>query len=1020
MKSTGMKRLKNLIVAMLTVALALPLALTGFGGAAGQTEAQAAVKKYFYDQLSEKERPFYNAMEAMYDSGLFQTGTENLDLTQNGYLSQADLQKYADGFPDLLTQMGAARDAFYFDHPDIFYVDFSALTLRVTMDSTGTYHAYLGTGRRADYYTQGFTNKAEVENAVAAYEKAVNDIVKGAQELVKNLDPDMDPVREQITYVHNAIAEKTGYKLENSCKPENIGFIRTAYGALVKGEGACEAYARAMKAVLDRLGIPCVLVQGLYRYTEERMELHMWNSVQLNGKWYGVDVTMDDSMGNSELLLAGDDIMGIHHFPSSVVSPVGREFSYPSLSQDTKTFQDVENANGLKVELLSDVKGDETTSTFRVSYNGMGYQEAAAKGKYILVRFYQYLPRTGQYIYNEWAYADPTLYDVPKEDHALIFPASHIMYAEFAVTTTPPQGVFFENGVLDQDYWYFKGDPLLFEAQTKLIYNPYGTYVKPPYPKAYSPSTQGRVYMGQTYDVCIEYDEKLVLSGTGEAGYTLSCSGPTGVTHSEVKNFKWDGDRTITFQFTPSSMFADESVVYTFQFTGLVGEGSGREPIPMKYISSSPCAVRTCWRTGYDWNVFGQPSLLENGDLSTAGWKTSDGSAVSDLLKDRLALVVTRPSQSQSDAMEDMVKSVNPGAEVLASETYNITLTLCQAQVISTGQGVRVSVGFPAGYGPDDEGVTFKAYHFMRNKAGEVTGVEELDCVVTKFGLVITCKSFSPFAIVVTDEEDTSRSTERAVILSGSYGGKISSGRGDVFTLKPNESASVTVSADKGYVIEQIGIGSVARKIADNGTMTFDLSYSDLHAGSNIIDVQFVAESVLEKEKENGETALIVSPEDVVVPVIERPRTSSSTSSGTGSQSGSAPAPAAPSTGTPAGQAPADAVPTTGTPSGSAPAAAPSQPSAPSYASGNSGKTDASPLPEDSDTSAGSVASADINLANTGAETGLVILPLAEEEIPEGAGQYWFLLPLLLLAAAAVGAIAYYMSNRKGSDDDWV
>lgn len=711
-------------------------------------------------------------------------------------------------------------------------------------------------------------------------------IVTNARNL--KLDPGMDKIREQITYVHNTIAKQTSYKLENACKPENIGFIRTSYGALVKGESVCEGYARAMKSVMDRLGIPCVLVQGVYRHTADNLELHMWNYVQLDGKWYGVDVTMDDPVGdgreNSELLLVGDDIMGARHIPSGIVSPANREFTYPSLSQSGLGFYEISNNNGLLVEYMSGSEDGMDTATLRVSYNGMGYQEAAKKGKYILARFYQYYPNTGEYISNEWAYADPTPYDIPQDDHALIFPVPHVTYAEFAVTDLAPSGSLIENGQLNEDYWYYKGDPLLFEAMSGMIYNPNGTYVAPPYPQAYSPSTMGRIYMGQTYEFRIPFNDKLIPTGTEEVGYKITCTGPTGAQYSKVEDFRWDGDRTITFRFTPSSMFADESVIYTFQFTGLVGEKSGKAPIPLEYVSSAQCASCAYRKLGYDWNVFGQPSLLENSDLSMTGWETSDGSAVSELLKNRLALVVTSPSKTQTDAMNDLISSANSGTQVLASETYNITLTLCKSQIIKTGQGVRVSVGFPAGYGPDDEGVTFKAYHFKRNDAGEVIGVEEIGCVVTKFGLILTCDAFSPFAIAAVKDNGSGRTNARTAILSGSYGGKITaSGKDSIFTLDQNGSASVTVTADSGYMIEQLTVNGVAKTVTDAKNMTFTLSYNDLRSGSNIIDARFVAESVLQREVKNGETAVLISPESIV---LTSQQSASSTATPTPSGSG--------------------------------------------------------------------------------------------------------------------------------------
>ncbi len=1043
--------LKKGIALFLATVLILPFLCAAFPDPSVQAQTTTAASHYFYNQLADGEKPFYQAMEKMYQEDLFKTGNGELDLTKEGYLSQADIQSYAGGYTGLLERMGAARDAFYFDYPDIFYVDFSALTLRVTRDTSGVYHAYLGAGRRADYFTPGFQSKGDVDSALRAYEEKISGIVNGAKNL--RIDDGMDRVTEQITYVHNKITQSVSYRLENTCTPANTGFIRTAYGALVKGEGACEAYARSMKAVLDRLGIPCLLVQGVYRTPSGGMELHMWNYVQANGEWYGVDATMDDPIvasnsaahsgkETSEFLMVGGDVLGVHHVPNGILSPANKEFSYPVLAQDSRSFEEIENSNGLSVEYRSGQSEGTDSGTFRVSYNGMGYKKAAEKGYYILARFYQNTSDTEEeYTYGDWFYADPSPYNIAdqQEDGALVLPAEHILFAEFAVTTTPPIGVF-ANGakIVNKDFYFFKGDPLLFVAQTKKIFNQYGTYTAPPYPKAYSPSTQGRVYMGQTYDVRIEYDQDLVQSEGEEVGYLLTSSGNTGVQYSEVKNFQWDGRRTFTFQFTPSSMYADESVLYTFQFTGVVSKDNGKAPLPMKYVSSAPCAICAYKSQGYDWNVFGQPALLENTDLSMNDWKTSDGQGVNEKLSDRLALVVTRPSNSQSDAMEQMIQEEN-SAKVLSSETYNIDLTLCKAQVIQTGQGVRVSVGFPKGYGPEDEGVTFKAYHFKRDASGAVIDVEPIDCVVTKFGLVITCKSFSPFAIAAVQGKDTS--TDRHLLVSGSYGGKVTtSSKSRLLSLAQGQSNSVTVTAEKGYQIETIDVGGKSLEITDKSSMTVPVSYQDLEAGTSILQVQFVADSVAEKEKEEGESPVLLAPEDVVVPLSGTPKSAatpappvSSQASGPQSNADTSKDSSNPATAAPVAAATPAAVfaPTTAPAQAQTPAGQPKTSSSGSASSAPAAATAAPTAPDAPDAAVPSVPSETdqpvrvVSVANAknpeaGGEQDLILGTGAAQETGKGNAHLYLLLLLPALLIVAGLGLGIYYAVKKNSPDDWV
>ena len=122
------------------------------------------------------------------------------------------------------------------------------------------------------------------------------------------------------------------------------GSVNTAYGAIVAKKAMCGGYSRGFKAVMDRLDIPCVLVQGsgytgksvVDQVSGEKLqagyEAHMWNAVKLDGHWYAVDVTWNSSAANrSKYLLVGSDILDINHFEDGVISSSGFELSYPTL-----------------------------------------------------------------------------------------------------------------------------------------------------------------------------------------------------------------------------------------------------------------------------------------------------------------------------------------------------------------------------------------------------------------------------------------------------------------------------------------------------------------------------------------------------------------------------------------------------------------------------------------------------------------------------------------------------------------
>lgn len=64
---------------------------------------------------------------------------------------------------------------------------------------------------------------------------------------------------------------------------------QSAYSALVQGRSVCAGYARAYQYLMQQLGIPCYYCTG---YAGEN---HAWNIVRLDGVYYNVDVTWDDT-----------------------------------------------------------------------------------------------------------------------------------------------------------------------------------------------------------------------------------------------------------------------------------------------------------------------------------------------------------------------------------------------------------------------------------------------------------------------------------------------------------------------------------------------------------------------------------------------------------------------------------------------------------------------------------------------------------------------------------------------------
>lgn len=98
--------------------------------------------------------------------------------------------------------------------------------------------------------------------------------------------------RERILYVHDYLVTHTVYDTAGaaSISAEGpLGLYSTAYGCIVDGSAVCQGYAEAFKLLMQQLDIPCGICSGM-----AGGESHAWNWVQLDGKYYWIDVTWDD------------------------------------------------------------------------------------------------------------------------------------------------------------------------------------------------------------------------------------------------------------------------------------------------------------------------------------------------------------------------------------------------------------------------------------------------------------------------------------------------------------------------------------------------------------------------------------------------------------------------------------------------------------------------------------------------------------------------------------------------------
>lgn len=96
---------------------------------------------------------------------------------------------------------------------------------------------------------------------------------------------------EMVTLINDFLCERMEYDLD----------YYTTREALLYGKGRCQGYANAFKSLCTEAGIPTDYVRGYVKGNYSNT--HAWNRVYIEGRYYCVDVTHNDSSGSRHFFL---------------------------------------------------------------------------------------------------------------------------------------------------------------------------------------------------------------------------------------------------------------------------------------------------------------------------------------------------------------------------------------------------------------------------------------------------------------------------------------------------------------------------------------------------------------------------------------------------------------------------------------------------------------------------------------------------------------------------------------------
>lgn len=134
--------------------------------------------------------------------------------------------------------------------------------------------------------------------------------------------PDKADELEREKIIHDALVDEISYDTEAAESDDATADAFNMYGALVKKKAVCSGYAYAAKMLLNRVGIESRTVVGMSKNSG-----HMWNQVKINGQWYHLDVTWDDSLSDSEVLYSRYNYFNITDELVQINHKIGKNYS---------------------------------------------------------------------------------------------------------------------------------------------------------------------------------------------------------------------------------------------------------------------------------------------------------------------------------------------------------------------------------------------------------------------------------------------------------------------------------------------------------------------------------------------------------------------------------------------------------------------------------------------------------------------------------------------------------------------
>lgn len=242
-----------IVIIIALICLANELGILSFFDLNISEEQLARYSEYYFSQLELDEKEMYVAIDEAIK-----------DRKKDVFLGTQKTSEITEKINRVIT-------AYFYDNPEYYYI-------------SNEYTVYTRDFKLFAYCTVEFKYIVDIDTEIDAKNQELEAAIDKL--LSENVRDDMTDFEKEVA-IHDALAKNVVYY-----DYEDIDSIPTikhsAYGALVEKEAVCDGYAKAFKLLLERVGIESIIANGVTDNVA-----HAWNIVELEGKYYNVDVTSD-------------------------------------------------------------------------------------------------------------------------------------------------------------------------------------------------------------------------------------------------------------------------------------------------------------------------------------------------------------------------------------------------------------------------------------------------------------------------------------------------------------------------------------------------------------------------------------------------------------------------------------------------------------------------------------------------------------------------------------------------------